>query len=112
MRACLTVESGLASPRVSELAAETRLRLGRNRDNELILQGRHASRFHAELYCRGDQWYLADQETTNGTRLDGEPVRGETPLRHNQVVSVGDVRLRFTLVQGAEEPTAEAEPLP
>jgi two-component system, NtrC family, response regulator HydG len=111
MRARLTVESGLASPRVSELEPTTRLRLGRHRDNEVLLQDKHASRFHAELLCRGGRWYVIDRSTTNGTRLDGTLVEGEAALSHNQVVSVGEIRLRFAVITGSEEPTAESRAL-
>lgn len=97
MRACLTVESGLASPHVVELEPLQRLRLGRNRDNGVVLQDRHASRWHAEVYFHDGQWFLQDRDTTNGTRLDGIRIEGETPLQHNQVIGIGSVRLRFSI---------------
>jgi DNA-binding NtrC family response regulator len=107
MRARLTVENGLAAPGVCDLEPVTRLRLGRHRDNEVILQDKHASRYHAELFYRDERWFLTDLSTTNGTRVDGTAIQGETALLHNQVISVGEVRLRFSLLSNVEEPTAE-----
>jgi Nif-specific regulatory protein len=93
----LTVESGLASPPQIELDEQYRARLGRNRDSDLILQDRHASRNHAELFYSNGIWHLCDLETTNGTRLDGTPIRGESAIEHGQTITIGEVHLRFTL---------------
>lgn len=111
MHARLTVESGHASPRVSELERTRHLRLGRHRESDVILQDKHASRHHAEIFFRDDRWVLADQTTTNGTRIDGATIQGEVPLAHNQVISVGEIRLRFHVMSGSEEPTAESPAL-
>lgn len=108
MRAWLTVESGLASPSQLELDATARVRLGRNRENTLVLQDRHASRCHAELCCRDGRWLLRDLDTTNGTRLDDTPIRGETCVEHGQVIAIGEVRLRFTHENG-DPPPDEAD---
>ncbi len=113
MRARLTVERGFATPRETELEPATRLRLGRNRDNHIILQDKHASRWHAELIFRDDRWHVLDLSTTNGTLIDGCRIYYETPLLHNQVVSIGEVQLRFeVLSQLSEEVTAERTPVP
>ncbi len=105
MRACLTVESGLASPPSLELDDAAPVQLGRNRHNNVVLHDRHASRRHAELFCRDGRWFVRDHGTTNGTRLDGAPIRGETPLENGQVIGIGEVRLRF-----AHEAPAVADP--
>ena len=38
---------------------------------------------------------LTDLESRNGTRLDGQPVDGPTPLADGQEIHIGDTRLRF-----------------
>jgi DNA-binding NtrC family response regulator len=101
----LTVESGLASPRVCDLDDGAIVSLGRNRDSTIVLQDRHASRRHARVFCTNGIWHIADQETTNGTRLNGAPVFGEMRLLDGQVITIGDVRVRFTLARSAQEPT-------
>lgn len=103
MRARLTVESGVASPRVYEMDPGAVVLLGRNRDNTIVLQDRHASRWHARLHFDQHGWHICDQETTNGTRIDGRPIQNDTPLRHGQAIGIGEVRLRFQVVNGDEE---------
>ncbi len=99
----LTVESGLAEPRVCELDDHSSITLGRNRDCTIILQDRHASRRHARIYPVNRVWYISDQETTNGTRVDGVFVTGEVQMFDGQIISVGDIRIRFTS-RAADEP--------
>src|SRR5687767_13256937 len=113
MRARLTVESGAASPAVFEMDDTAVVLLGRNRDNTIVLQDRHASRSHARIYAAGGRWFIRDQETTNGTRVDDAPVRDDAPLRDGQLIAIGDVRLRFALLGGeAAEVTPPPTPRP
>jgi two-component system response regulator HydG len=107
MRARLIVESGLASPRVCDLDDSEVVSLGRNRDSTIVLQDKHASRRHARVFCVNNIWYICDQGTTNGTRIDGAPVVREVPLADGQLVSIGDVRLRFHIPRGEGEPADE-----
>jgi transcriptional regulator with GAF, ATPase, and Fis domain len=102
MRVSLTVESGMATPRVSELNNDSVVTLGRNRDCTIILQDRLASRRHARIYPVNGDWYIADQETTNGTRVDGVVVSRESRLDDGQVIAIGDVRIRFSTGEAAE----------
>jgi Nif-specific regulatory protein len=97
MRARLTVESGIALPRVCELDDEAVVHLGRNKDNTIVLQDRHASRWHARVYASNGLWYICDLETTNGTCVNGAPAQQDKPLTDGQVVAIGDTRLRFNI---------------
>jgi DNA-binding NtrC family response regulator len=108
MQARLIVDSGLASPRICDLDANSIVSLGRNRDSTIILQDRHASRRHARIFSTNGHWYISDQDTTNGTRVDGTPIVRDTPLNDGQVITIGDVRLRFTLTR--ETPAEPDEP--
>ena len=107
MPARLTVEGGLASPRVCDLEEGNVVSLGRNRDSTIVLQDRHASRRHARVSCINGGWRINDLETTNGTRLDGKPVAFEAPLTDGQVIAIGDVRLRFTFARSSREEADE-----
>jgi DNA-binding NtrC family response regulator/pSer/pThr/pTyr-binding forkhead associated (FHA) protein len=106
MRARLIVETGAASPQVSDLSPQQTIRLGRNSKNTVVLDDPHASRWHAELYYDGQRWYVRDCETTNGTKVNGVKIQQATLLENNHVISVGDARLRFTL-DSSGEGTAE-----
>ncbi|HTU18570.1 MAG TPA: sigma 54-interacting transcriptional regulator [Gemmataceae bacterium] len=102
MRARLIVETGAASPQLSDLSPKDTIRLGRNSKNELVLDDPHASRFHAEVYCDGQKWYVRDLDTTNGTKVNGIKINEPTLLESNHVIGIGDTRFRFTLDSSAQ----------
>src|SRR5262249_48192658 len=106
MRARLIVETGAASPQLSDLSPKETIRLGRNSKNDVVLDDPHASRWHAEVYSDAQSWYVRDRRTTNGTKVNGVKIQEPTLLANNHVISIGDARLRFTLdssAQGTEE---------
>ncbi len=97
MRARLIVETGAASPQLSDLSPKDTIRLGRNSKNDIVLDDPHASRWHAEVFSDGKQWYVRDRGTTNGTKVNGVKIHEPTLLDNNHVISIGDTRFRFTL---------------
>jgi ABC-type multidrug transport system ATPase subunit/pSer/pThr/pTyr-binding forkhead associated (FHA) protein len=65
--------------------------IGRNPDCQLILDDREVSRRHARLEHTGDQFWLLELGSTNGTQLDGEPLapRRRYSLNPGQTFQVG-----------------------
>lgn len=57
----------------------------------------HASRRHAVIERRGDQYVLTDVGSVNGTILNGVtlPAHRPQPLREDDRIKIGDVELRF-----------------
>jgi DNA-binding NtrC family response regulator len=102
MRARLIVETGAASPQLSDLSPKETIRLGRNSKNDVVLDDPHASRWHAEVYSDGQRWYVRDRHTTNGTKVNGVKIQAPTLLENNHVIGIGDARLRFTLDSSAQ----------
>jgi pSer/pThr/pTyr-binding forkhead associated (FHA) protein len=51
---------------------------------------------HALLELRGDEWFLEDTGSTNGTFVNGFEVRDATPVNYGDVVRVGRVELKLT----------------
>jgi len=56
---------------------------------------------HAKLQRREGIWILVDLDSTNGTFVDGDRVKGEAPLAPGATLRFGDVALVF-------EPTDDA----
>ncbi|MGH7699448.1 MAG: FHA domain-containing protein, partial [Gemmatimonadales bacterium] len=54
--------------------------IGRADYNDLVLPDASVSTAHAKLQRREGVWVLVDLESTNGTFVDGERVKGEAPL--------------------------------
>lgn len=71
-----------------------RLVIGRLVECEITLTDANVSRRHAAFVREGDGWAIEDLGSTNGTRLNGEPVR-HARLRDGDVVEVGATQLRF-----------------
>ncbi len=75
--------------------------IGRADYNDLVVPDPSVSTSHAKLQRREGIWVLVDLDSTNGTFVDGEQVKGEAPLAPGATVRFGDVQLVF-------EPTDEA----
>jgi two-component system, NtrC family, response regulator HydG len=104
MPARLTLETGTASPQSCELTSDRSFCLGRNRHSAIVLRDEHASRQHAELFYREDSWHLRDCGATNGTRLNGQRIRDTVALEHGDLITIGDIRLRFSDANDATPP--------
>ena len=113
MQARLTIERGDATPLSLSLDIDQIISLGRTRHNTVVLPDATVSRKHAEIYADDGGWFLREAKPPpiNGTRINGQRVQGPTPLRHNDEISIGSARLRFTLdpsKEGTKElPTAD-----
>ena len=59
--------------------------IGRSSSNTIVLDNGYVSTEHAIITRRGDQWWLEDMGSRNGTLLN------EMPLGEAAVISVGDV---------------------
>jgi two-component system response regulator HydG len=115
MHARLTITAGEGAPQVCELRPRQPVALGRHRSNTIVLQDRHASRRHAEVYTEAGHWFIKDCGTLNGTKVNGERIREPMPLLHGHEIGIGDTRLRFTLLNGdipRPAPPTQARPAP
>jgi pSer/pThr/pTyr-binding forkhead associated (FHA) protein len=74
--------------------------IGRADYNDLVLPDESVSTAHAKLQRREGVWVLVDLDSTNGTFIDGDQIKGEAPLVPGATVRFGDVLLVF-------EPTDE-----
>ena len=69
--------------------------LGRGTDVDIRLEDSFASSRHARLIPQGDVVVLEDLGSTNGTRLNGEPVAGPQPLHQGDRIQIGDSEFSF-----------------
>jgi hypothetical protein len=73
------------------------LRIGRSPDNDLILRDPATSGHHARLERRGNQWFVVDLGSTNGTLVNGEPIQ-ERELKHKDEIKIGQNTVAFTIL--------------
>jgi pSer/pThr/pTyr-binding forkhead associated (FHA) protein len=69
--------------------------LGRERDNDILLDADLASRYHAELRWERGRGYLKDHGSMNGTSVNGQNVWGVVPLHDGDVLEIGGRRFRY-----------------
>jgi len=94
----------IVSGTVYELS-ENRVTIGRAPDNAIVLEEPSVSSHHVELRLTGETCILKDLGSTNGTRVNGNPVM-ETALRSNDRIRFGAMEARY------ESDTSCSQPLP
>lgn len=100
----LTIETpGYPTSDVS--LTQTPISLGRSADNDIVLPATGVSRVHAVLRATSSGWSVVDNDSANGTLLNGTriPTAGPTPFRPGDELQVGPYRLRLS---GPAEATA------
>ncbi|RLC97912.1 MAG: FHA domain-containing protein [Chloroflexi bacterium] len=71
--------------------------VGRSPSNTLFLPDPYASTQHALLTWREGQWWLEDQNSRNGTRLNGTRIGGPTIVSAGDIIGVGRTELKLEL---------------
>src|SRR5215216_1609925 len=87
--------------------------VGRTPDNDVSFpHDPNVSRFHAEIEMRahGEYW-LTDTGSSNGTTVNGKPVRGDVPLSNGDVIVLGGSS-ELTFLIGDETKQASAAAVP
>ncbi len=75
--------------------------IGRADYNDLVFPDESVSTTHAKLQRREGVWVLVDLDSTNGTFVDGDQIKGEAPLAPGANVRFGEIGTVF-------EPTDES----
>ncbi len=73
-----------------------RTRIGRNSDNDIVLEGDRVSRYHAEIVREGGELMVVDKKSRNGVWLNGARIKGSAPITSGDAIRIG--RQEFTFV--------------
>ncbi len=73
-----------------------RTTIGRKPDNDIQIDNLAISGHHAVITCITNDAFLEDQNSTNGTYLNGQPVK-KNVLRNNDVIELGKYRIKYLL---------------
>lgn len=94
--ALLVLDPAASSLRPGEvIPLEAVAAIGRDRGNTVVIDDPHVSARHAELRFERGHWWLRDLESSNGTMLNGNPVRAVMGVRLGDDLQCGRVRFRF-----------------
>jgi pSer/pThr/pTyr-binding forkhead associated (FHA) protein len=79
--------------------------MGRERDNDILLESDLASRYHAELRWERGRGYLQDHGSMNGTAVNGQRAWGVVPLHNGDLLEIGGWHFRYQ-----DQPAPSASP--
>jgi pSer/pThr/pTyr-binding forkhead associated (FHA) protein len=78
-----------------------RTTIGRRSHNDVVIDNLAVSGEHAVMIANGDDTYLEDLGSTNGTTVNGQPIKKHL-LQSGDTVEIGKYRLRYH-IDGAHE---------
>ena len=79
-----------------------RTSVGRRPYNDLVIDNLAVSGEHAVLQMSGNEVYLEDLNSTNGTFVNGRAVKKQV-LRDNDMVEIGKYRIKYVTEGGSED---------
>ena len=77
------------------LLAES-ITLGHSRGNRIVVRDSTVSRRHAQIKLVNGIWQIEDLDSTNGTRMNGEYIKGPRRLRDSDRIALGKIWFRFS----------------
>jgi pSer/pThr/pTyr-binding forkhead associated (FHA) protein len=105
-----TVEDPTRSFRYEFDGDRAQILLGRRGGVDVLLPQAKVSLVHARIEQRGEGYFLVDDGSTNGTRLNGSALAGGQPvaLRDGDRITIGDFALSVALTDAAPDGSAES----
>lgn len=88
----LVIFRGDAVEHEIHLAGHT-VRIGRDNRNEIILDDKSVSRFHAEVRADADRYLIVDLKSRNGVWVNGQQIKGKAALALGVPVTLGAYEL-------------------
>jgi pSer/pThr/pTyr-binding forkhead associated (FHA) protein len=79
--------------------------LGRYPTNDIVIPDPYVSRRHARIFYNDGEWYIEDLDSTNGTIVNNEDIRGKGPkkIENNTEIVVGLTILSASIEEKSEE---------
>lgn len=75
---------------------DSRYSIGRDSNNDIIIDESGISGFHAELYVEDDdRIFLTDAGSVGGTHVNDQKIKARTQLRAGDLIGIGEVQLEL-----------------
>ncbi len=87
--------------------AKDRTTIGRRSHNDIVIDNLAVSGEHSVIYASGGDTYLEDLGSTNGTTVNGQPIKKHL-LQSGDTLEIGKYRLKF-LADGATGTEGEVD---
>ena len=78
---------------------QTRIQIGRDADNDIVLDAPVVSRYHAQLERIGQRFKITDLKSSNGTFVNDQRIEDEVWLKPDDTIRIGSARF----VVGADQ---------
>lgn len=90
----LSVERGPKELRGASIAVHGPVIVGRSPGADIVIGAGYVSGRHARFQLMGQNLFVEDLGSTNGTAVNGQRISAPTALRNKDVVNIGDVNIR------------------
>ena len=90
----LSVEKGPKELRGVSIVVRGLVIVGRNPGADIVIGAGYVSGRHARFSLMGQNLFVEDLGSTNGTAVNGQFINEPTALRNGDTVNVGDVAIR------------------
>ena len=84
------------------------LRIGRIDDNDIVIKNPAVSGYHAIIEADGDVFFLADNQSSNGSFVNNQLVIYRR-LDHKDIITIGNQSMIFAYLDGETLPAASVE---
>ena len=108
----LVLLSKQSTPRAVPLPYKTRVSIGRDQENTIVLADTATSRRHAEIFgVPGTGFYINDLGSSNGIYINKERMTKPTRLQHGDRIIIGNTLLYCSLQKDAVAPATQTAAL-
>lgn len=90
----ISVEKGPKELRGVTIAVHGPVIIGRSPNADIVVGAGYVSARHARFTLMGQNLFVEDLGSTNGTAVNGQLIDEPIALRNNDVVTIGDVSIR------------------
>ena len=90
----LSVETGPKELRGVKIVVTGTVIVGRSPGADIVIAASYVSGRHAQFKLMGQNLFVEDLGSTNGTAVNNKMIAAPTALKNNDVVNVGDVAIR------------------
>jgi pSer/pThr/pTyr-binding forkhead associated (FHA) protein len=85
--------------------------IGRVTECDIVLYDAGISRRHCRIFSEGGGYFVEDLGSSNGTRVNGNPISGKQSLSEDDAISLGGVVFRFRPADAAAPSAEEGAPV-
>ena len=90
----VSIEKGPKELRGLSIAVHGPVIVGRSPGSDIVIGGEYVSSRHARFVLMGQNLFIEDLGSTNGTAVNGPYISEPTALKDGDRVSIGDVTMR------------------